>query len=190
MKTGLFFGSFNPIHVGHLIIAQTMLNETDLEEVWFVVSPHSPFKNMHDLLPENNRLKMVELAIAGNDSFKASDVEFEMPKPSYTIDTLEVLSAQHLDREFSIIMGGDNLPTLNKWKRYEDLVSDYNIYVYNRINSSTETINTPKSIIMVDAPLLNISATSIRKDIKEGKSIRYKVTNSVYIYIQKNNFYK
>ena len=190
MKVGLFFGSFNPIHIGHLIIANTMVTNTDLEEVWMVVSPQNPFKKNNSLLHEFDRFEMVSLAIQDNLKLKATDIEFNMPKPSYTIDTLTVLSEKYSQHEFALIIGEDNLASFPKWKNYDKILDYYELYVYPRPNAEkTELSNHPK-IKFIPAPLLDISATFIRNAIKENKSIRYLVTEPVENFIYKGQFYK
>jgi nicotinate-nucleotide adenylyltransferase len=191
-KIGLFFGSFNPVHVGHLIIANHILSDTDLDEVWMVVSPHNPLKEKQTLAPDYDRLKMVELAIGDHTRIKASNVEFILPKPSYTIDTLAYLREKNPNKTYVLIMGGDNISTINKWKNYQELIKHYEIYVYERPGFSTklpEGLNENK-IKIVNAPLLDISATMLRERIKEGRSIRYSVTDEVYEYINIHQLYK
>ena len=191
MKIGLFFGSFNPIHVGHLIIAQTMVEDTDLDRVWFVVSPQNPFKKSASLLAEYDRLHLVRLAIEGNDDLIASDVEFALPRPSYTIDTLAHLRDKHPTQSFALIMGTDNLRTIDKWKNADVLKRDHAIYVYRR-GSHEQAPNQPSGaqVTMVDAPLLHISATLIRERIRSGKSVRYMVPDTVERYIEEMNLYR
>ncbi len=189
MKIGLFFGSFNPIHIGHLIIANTMVMNTDLEEVWMIVSPQNPLKKNNNLLHEFDRYEMVSLAIQDNLKLKVSDVEFHMPKPSYTIDTLTVLSEKHPQHEFVLIIGEDNLAAFSKWKNYDKILEFYKLYVYPRPNAETSELTTHPNVKFISAPLLDISATFIRNAIKENKSIRYLVTEPVENYIYKNQFY-
>lgn len=181
MKIGLFFGSFNPIHVGHLIIAEAILNKTDVDEVWFIVSPQNPFKKQKTLLHEHDRLKMVELAIADHFFFKASDVEFRMPKPSYTIDTLTYLSDKYPQHEFRLIVGGDNLTHFHKWKNHEQILEHYGLYVYPRPGETKEWKH--PNIHLVEAPLMDISATYIRDAIKNGLSVKYLLPEPVEEYI-------
>ncbi len=190
MKIGLFFGSFNPIHVGHLIIANTMAQNTDLNQVWFVVTPRNPFKKNNSLLHEFDRLTMVERAIAENYKLKVSDIEFNLPKPSYTIDTLTVLSEKHPDHEFVLIMGEDNLGQFENWKNFSQILEFYHLYVYGRTNTPEHKFNNHPKVQFIDAPLLDISATYIRKQIEEGKNIKYLVTEPVEDYIYLKNFYK
>lgn len=181
MRIGLFFGSFNPIHIGHLIIANVMQDQTDLDEVWFVVSPQNPFKKQKSLLHEFDRLKMVELAIADHFFFKVSDVEFHMPKPSYTIDTLTYLSDKHPQHEFKLIIGGDNLTHFHKWKNFQQILDNYGLYVYPRPGEN-RSLNHP-NVRMVEAPLMDISATFIRQTIKNGHSVKYLLHPAVEEYI-------
>lgn len=189
MNIGLYFGSFNPIHIGHLIIANHVLNETNLKRIWFVVSPQNPFKINNQLLDETQRLQLVRLGTENDNRIKVSDIEFNLPRPSFTIDTLTHLKEKHPEYIFSIIMGSDSFQNLNKWKNYEMIVKSYFIYVYKRY--SFEITNTLGANLMeLDAPLIEISATQIRKLIKEGKSIRYLVPESVREEIEIRKFYK
>jgi nicotinate-nucleotide adenylyltransferase len=184
----LYFGSFNPIHVGHLIIADTLYDRSDLDEVWFVVSPQNPLKKRQSLAHEHDRLRMVELAIEGNFHFRASDVEFRMPRPSYTIDTLTYLSEQYPQHQFCLFLGSDNLGQLKKWKNYEQILEHYKILVYPR-PGDPKLLEHP-SIQVIDAPLLDISATFIRKSIQESKSVRYLLPESVSHYIRDKKLYQ
>jgi nicotinate-nucleotide adenylyltransferase len=188
LKIGLYFGSFNPIHVGHLIIADTLYDRSDLDEVWFVVSPQNPLKKRQSLAHEHDRLRMVELAIEGNFHFRASDVEFRMPRPSYTIDTLTYLSEQYPQHQFCLFLGSDNLGQLKKWKNYEQILEHYKILVYPRPGES-KFLEHP-SIQVIEAPLLDISATFIRKSIQESKSVRYLLPESVSDYIRDKKLYQ
>ena len=183
MKVGLYFGSFNPIHHGHLILAQTALNETDLDYVWLVVSPQNPFKQKKNLLGEVDRLRMVELALEGNDRIQASNVEFSLPRPSYTIDTLTHLADRYRTYEFSLIMGSDNLVHLHKWKNYQSILKYYRIFVYPRHPKTPTEFDQHRSVKFFEAPLLNISATYIRQLVQAQKSIRYLVPDAVEQYI-------
>ena len=190
MKIGLFFGSFNPIHTGHLILAETALSDTELDYVWFVVSPQNPFKQKKNLLSEVDRLRMAELAVEDNDRLRASNVEFFLPKPSYTIDTLIHLTDKYRSYEFAIIMGQDNLQHFHKWKNHEAIVKHYPIYVYPRIASEPSPFDAHPMIHFFQAPLLNISATYIRQRIKSGHSIRYLVPDTVNEYISQQGIYR
>jgi nicotinate-nucleotide adenylyltransferase len=189
MKIGLYFGSFNPIHIGHLIIAQHMLDHCQLNQVWFVVSPHNPLKESKSLLNENNRLHLVRLAIEEQHKFRASSVEFTMPRPSYTIDTLTYLSDKYPKHEFSIIMGSDSLENFPKWKNYEQILKYYPILVYNRPNTKPDKALLDK-VQIINAPLLDISATYIRNKIANKQSILYLVPKEVMVYIEQNGYYK
>lgn len=189
-KTGLFFGSFNPVHVGHMIIANYMLTHTDLDEVWLVVSPQNPFKKAGSLARDHDRLHLVKLAIGDTPGLRASNVEFDMPKPSYTIDTLAVLREKHPNRAFSLIMGGDNLPTLPKWKNADILLRDYDIKVYNRPGYDAGELADHARVSLYDAPLMHLSATYIRKSIKEGHSIRYLVPDAVARELEAGGMYR
>lgn len=189
MKFGLFFGSFNPIHVGHLIIVNHILNETDIEKAWFVVSPQNPFKTEAALLNEYHRLHLVKTAIENDNRIWASDIEFGLPKPSYTSSTLAYLREKHPEHEFCIIMGSDSFQNLSKWKNAEAIINNYDIYAYLRPGYDIDnSINA--RLHVVNAPLLQISATQIRKSIKEGKSIRYMVPETVKEEIEKGGYYK
>lgn len=188
MKVGLYFGSFNPIHHGHLIIANFIANNTDLDQVWFVVSPQNPFKISAALLNEYHRLHLVRLAIEGEEKLKAVDIEFYLPKPSYTVDTLAYLEEKYPKHHFSIIMGGDSFQNLPKWKNAEIIMNRYSILVYNRPGFDIST--NQENIAVLDAPLLQLSATEIRRTIKNGKSIRYLVPDAVKEEIERNGYYR
>ena len=192
MKTGLYFGSFNPIHIGHLAIANYMLEFTDLSELWFVVSPHNPLKKKSTLLDDRQRLEMVRLALGDDQRFRVSDIEFKLPQPSFTIDTLAYLEEKFPEREFALIMGSDNLKTLHKWKNIESILNNYQIFVYPRPNYSEgeQTIKGPNKITITKAPLMEISSVFIRKSIKEGKDVQYFLPEKVYRYIREMHFYK
>ena len=178
MKVGLYFGSFNPIHIGHLVIASHILNETNLQKVWFVVSPQNPFKKSLTLLNEFDRLHLVQLAIAEDDRLKAVDIEFTLPKPSYTATTLTYLAEKHPSYEFEIIMGSDSFQNLGSWHNAAFIIRNYKINVYNRPGFAVEDTLGAQVHIM-NAPLLEISATHIRQLLKSGKSIRYLVPHKV-----------
>lgn len=191
MRIGLFFGSFNPIHIGHLVIADVMATHTDLDQVWFVVSPQNPFKSSRSLLHEFDRLKMVELAIADNYKLKAVDVEFHMPRPSYTADTLAYLSDKHPDHDYRLIIGEDNLVHFHKWKNYQSILDHYGLYVYPRPDVNKEKIKVShESIRYISSPMLDISATFIRNAIKNQHSVRYLLHESVIGYIDQKKFYQ
>lgn len=189
MKIGLYFGSFNPVHVAHLIIANHILNETDMDKIWFVLSPQNPFKSQSNLLNEYHRLHLVKVATENDNRIKASDIEFNLPKPSYTITTLTYLKEKNPEHEFCIIMGSDSFQNFHKWKNNEVIVKEYDIYVYMRPEFKiTNHVNAKLHI--VDAPLLQLSATQIRQNVKEGKSIRYLVPENVREEIEKGGYYK
>ena len=178
-RIGLFFGSFNPVHIGHMIIANHIANETDLDQVWMVVSPQNPFKDKKTLAKDRDRYNLVHLAIGDNPKLSVSDIEFGLPKPSYTIDTLAYLHEKYPEKEFSLIMGGDNVPTLHKWKNGDLLMEKYRIYVYQRPGYDLGPLAEHGNIHPVDAPMLDISSTYIRQLIKEKKSIQYLVPEPV-----------
>jgi len=195
-RIGLYFGTFNPIHVGHLIIANHVVENTPLDEVWFVVSPHNPHKKKASLLADHHRLNLVKEAIEDNDKLRASDVEFKLPQPSYTATTLVYLQEQYPEKEFSLIMGEDNLRSLHKWRNYEEIIKNHKIIVYPRNKTIQEeklvpaTVKSAQIAVLKDAPFMDLSASFIRKAIKEEKSIRYLVAEPVEKYIDEMNFYK
>jgi nicotinate-nucleotide adenylyltransferase len=189
LKIGLFFGSFNPIHIGHLIIANVMAETTDLKKVWMVVSPQNPFKPAKGLLHEFDRFDMVRAAVYDHFKIEASDVEFHLPKPSYTIHTLVHLREKHPDKEFKVIMGEDNLINFAKWKNHERILEDYGLYVYPRPHAQPSELKTHPNVKMVDAPMLDISATFIRKCIRNNQSVRYLVPDPVEEMIRTRGFY-
>ena len=189
-KIGLFFGSFNPIHTGHLIIANIMAENTDLHKVWFVVSPQNPLKPSKGLLHEFDRYDMVKAAIADHYNLEVSDVEFHLPKPSYTIHTLAYLKEKHPTKEFKVIVGGDNLENFSKWKNHEEILNQHGLYVYKRPGVTNTPLERHTNVHIVDAPLLDISATYIRNCIRQNKSIRYLVPEPVEQLIRQKNFYR
>lgn len=189
MKIGLYFGSFNPVHNGHLIIASYVANHTDIQQVWLVVSPQNPLKPSSVLLNEYNRLHLVQVATEDNPQLRASEVEFKLPKPSFTIDTLTYLEEKYPHHEFLIIMGSDSFQNLPKWKNYKLLLEKYPIIIYQRPGKEVTGI-LPLNTAIIKAPLLEISATAIRRDIKEGKSIRYLVPEKVREEIELSGYYK
>ncbi|NLR92857.1 nicotinate (nicotinamide) nucleotide adenylyltransferase [Flammeovirga agarivorans] len=189
-KTGLFFGSFNPIHVGHLILANAMVQSGEVDEVWFVVSPQNPFKKRSSLLHEFDRLDMVNAAIQNNFNFKASDIEFRMPKPSYTVDTLVYLSEKNPMHNFKLIVGEDNLAGFKKWKNHEVILNDYGLLVYPRPKSKPSDLKDHPHVKLIEAPMVDISATYIRNAIKENKDIRYLVPEGVRELITSKHFYQ
>jgi len=186
---GLYFGSFNPVHVGHMIIANYMVNNTDLDALWMVLSPQNPLKNKKTLANDYDRLHLLNLAVEDNNALKSSNIEFGLPKPSYTIDTMTYLDEKHPDYSFSLIMGGDNLATLHKWKNYELLIDKYPIWVYRRPTYDVPQLAQHPNISVLEAPLLQISSSYIRNLIKEKKSIRYLVPDKVYDYLSNNSIY-
>ncbi len=190
-RIGIFSGSFNPIHTGHLILANYICEFTDLDEVWFVVTPHNPLKEAGELLDDNIRLEMARLALEKFDRVKASDVEFYMPRPSYTIDTLTRLTSVHPDKEFILIIGGDNWKQFPRWKEYDRLTSDYRIFVYPRTG---EEVVIPErlrgSVRLVEAPIVEISSTFIRESIQNGKNMRAFLPPEVYDFIVRNGLYR
>lgn len=189
-QIGLYFGSFNPVHVGHLIIAQNMVDNTDIDEVWFVLTPQNPHKKKKSLLADHHRLALLRIATEDNSSFRVSDVEFNLPQPSYTIHSLEFLNEKYRNHNFAIIMGGDNLKTFHKWKNYKQILKHYKIYVYPR-NTEYEKPNFDYGEIeIVKSPLIEISASLIRQNIKEGKSVRYLLPEKVFNYVDEMFFYK
>lgn len=189
-KTGLFFGSFNPVHVGHMIIANFMATQTDLDEVWMVVSPQNPLKSKASLASDYDRLHLVQLAIGDHPKLRASNIEFQLPQPSYTIDTLTYLREKYPDREFVLIMGGDNLATLRKWKNYEVILRDYAIYVYKRPNYPLGDLENHTSVHLFEAPMMHISASYIRKCIKNGHSVAFLVPDTVHKSLEESSLYK
>jgi nicotinate-nucleotide adenylyltransferase len=197
MKIGLFFGSFNPIHVGHMVLANYMLSFTDLDQIWFIVSPHNPLKQKSTLLDANQRLHMVNLAIGDKTNLKASNIEFKLPQPSYTINTLVHLKEKYPKNEFVLLMGADNLQNFHKWKNYEEILKYHELYVYPRVQGP-DTSPAPlergevrlTNIKLVNAPIIEISSTFIREAIKEKKDISYFIPPEVLNYIEEMHFYK
>lgn len=190
MKIGLFFGSFNPIHNGHLIIANYICETTDLERVWLVVSPQNPLKPKETLLRDYDRLHLINLAIEDNKNLKASSIEFKLPRPSYTIDTLTHLHEKFPQHQFSLIMGSDNLTSLHKWKNYEILLDKYEIWVYKRRGYENNLYKDRANITVLEFPFLDISATFIRENIKSGISMQYFLPEAVWKYINESSLYR
>ena len=192
MKIGLYFGSFNPIHIGHLIIANQLVENSDLDQIWFVVTPHNPFKKKSTLLDNYQRLEMVYLATKDYDTLKESDIEFNLPQPNYTVNTLVHLTEKYPKHDFALIMGEDNLKSFHKWKNYQTILEYHSIYVYPRISEGkvdTQFNNHPK-ITRVDAPIIELSSTMIRKAIKEGKNVKPLLPEHVWAYLDEMNFYR
>jgi nicotinate-nucleotide adenylyltransferase len=188
MNIGLYFGSFNPIHIGHLIIANHIHQHTPIDKLWFVLSPHNPLKESHTLLNEYDRLHLVELAIKENPKFRASNVEFSLPKPSYTIDTLTYLKEKFPLERFSVVMGSDSFQNIKHWKNWEQLVAQYPIIIYKRPGFEVAPLEGAK-LQVLEAPMLDISASFIRKEIKAKKSVQYLLPDAVWKYISENRYY-
>jgi len=189
---GLYFGTFNPIHIGHLAIANHMAENSTLDEIWMVVTPHNPFKKKSTLLDNHHRLEMVRLATEDYPKLKASNIEFDLPQPNYTVNTLAVLEEKYPDYHFNLIMGEDNLKSLHKWKNYKVILERYEIFVYPRISEGVlehQFKNHPQ-ITKVAAPIMEISSTFIRKSIADGKNIRPLLPEAVWDYCDKMNFYR
>ena len=195
MKIGLYFGTFNPIHVGHLIIANHMAEYSDLEQIWMVVTPHNPHKQKNTLLDDYQRLHLVRLATEEYSKIKPSDIEFKLPQPNYTVNTLAHLKDHYPQHEFSLIMGEDNMKSLHKWKNYEYILENHDIYIYPRVTETIEleagsVLQNHPRIHKVDAPIVEISSTFIRENIKNKKNIRPLLSEKVWEYVDHNNFYK
>ena len=192
MKIGLYFGSFNPIHIGHLVIANHIAEYSDLDQVWFVVTPHNPFKKKKTLLDNYQRLEMVYRATKNYPKLKSSDIEFNLPQPNYTINTLVYLQEKHPEFEFSLIMGEDNLKSFHKWKNYQVILENHDIYVYPRFSENkVETqFDGHEKIHAIDAPIMQLSSTFIRKGIKAGKNVQPMLPQHVWEYLDEMNFYK
>jgi nicotinate-nucleotide adenylyltransferase len=191
MNIGLLFGSFNPIHTGHLLIANYMVEYTEVDKIWFVVSPQNPFKINDDLLDENLRLQMIELAIADDERFETCNIEFTLPKPSYTTLTLTTLSQKYPEHQFTPIIGGDNLQSFHLWKDYETILNNYQLFVYRRVGfHENPLLANHKNIKIFEVPLLNISSTYVRETLQAGKSIKYLVPKLVREFIEEKGFYR
>ena len=190
MNIGLYFGSFNPIHHGHLIIANFIVQNTDLQQVWFVVSPHNPLKKSSSLLNEYHRLYLVQVSVEDEPALKASDIEFKLPKPSYTIDTLTYLTEKFPTHQFSVIMGSDSFQNLPEWKNYKQLLSNYPVFVYERPSFNDHPVYENANVTFLQAPLLEISSTYVRKLVRDGRSIRFLVPEKVRIEIEQNGYYR
>jgi nicotinate-nucleotide adenylyltransferase len=192
MKVGLYFGSFNPIHIGHLVIANHMVEHSNLDQVWFVVTPHNPFKKKSSLLDNYQRLEMVYRATKDYDTLSPSDIEFNLPQPNYTINTLVYLEEKFPDYQFCLIMGEDNLKSFHRWKNYEMILKNHDVYVYPRLSEGKiETqFDGHKKIHQVNAPIMELSSTFIRKSIKTGKNVKPMLPEHVWEYLDEMNFYK
>jgi len=190
MKIGLYFGSFNPIHNGHLAIANYMLEFTELEKIWFVVSPQNPFKQKQILLPDYQRLELINIAVGDSLNYYASNIEFNLPKPSYTIDTLTYLYDKYPKKEFVLIMGSDNLINFHKWKNFNEILRHYSIYVYPRPGNTNKELMKHPQIKIVDAPLMEISSSFIRKSIKNNKNVQFFMPQKTYEFIKEMHFYE
>ncbi|GAB1450744.1 nicotinate (nicotinamide) nucleotide adenylyltransferase [Draconibacterium sp.] len=191
LKVGLYFGSYNPIHIGHLAIANYIVEYTDIDQLWFVVSPQNPFKKKENLLEDYHRLELVNQSIENDDRFRASNIEFNLPKPSYTIDTLTYLHERHPGYSFSILMGSDNLESFHKWKNSEIIIENYGVKVYPRPGFDLSKVPDHKNIAIVkDAPLMEISSSFIRNAIKNGKDIRHFMPQKAWEYLDEMNFYR
>lgn len=204
MNIGLYFGTFNPIHIGHLIISNYMADYTDLDQVWLVVSPQNPLKKKSSLLEDYHRLAIVKVAIDDNLKLRASDIEFKMPRPSYTSDTLAYIKDKYQEHQFHLIMGEDNLRTFHKWKNYEYILENHKIYVYPRVLTmqeeeeveeigylpKNELQNHENVVLCDDAPIMKVSSSFIRQAIKDGNDVRYLLTDAVHKYVDEMNFYR
>ena len=189
-RTALFFGSFNPIHVGHLIIANTMVQHEEVDEVWLVVSPQNPLKERATLLADHHRMQMVRRAIDDNYRLRACDIEMHLPIPSYTVVTLAALQEKHPTREFCLIMGSDNLASLHRWRNYEHILAHHRIFVYPRPGSLDCSLASHPSVTMVDVPMMDISSTYIRQQIAAGRDVRYLLSEPVHRYLTEMHFYE
>ncbi|MEI8202613.1 MAG: nicotinate (nicotinamide) nucleotide adenylyltransferase [Bacteroidota bacterium] len=187
---GLFFGSFNPIHAGHLVIANYFLQFSEIEKIWFVVSPQNPLKEKKSLLDEYHRMSLVNEAIWDNPLFKACNIEFSLPKPSYTIHTLVHLQEKNPNKRFILIMGADNLQSLHKWKNFEQILQHFSIYVYPRPGYDGGTFKEHPSVVWLDAPLMEISSSFIREAIAQKKDMKYFLPEKVRVYIEEMHFYE
>ena len=192
MKIGLYFGSFNPIHIGHLVIANHIAEHSDLDQVWFVVTPHNPFKKKSSLLDNYQRLELVYRATKDYDKLKPSDIEFNLPQPNYTVNTLVHLQEKYPSHEFSLIMGEDNLKSFHKWKNYEVILENHDIYVYPRISESKvdTQFSGHERIHVVNAPIMELSSTFIRNAIKTRKNVKPMLPENVWEYLDEMNFYR
>jgi nicotinate-nucleotide adenylyltransferase len=190
MHIGLFFGSFNPVHIGHMALANYMLSFTDMQKVWLVVSPHNPLKNKAQLLNQYNRLHLVNLAINDHPNLRSSAVEFDLPQPSYTVNTLAHLKEKHPDYQFSLIMGQDNLQSFAKWKNYEEILKRFHIYVYPRPDAAASEFDNHPHVHLTEAPVMDISSTFIRRAIKDKKDVSFFMPAKVWQEIDELGYYK
>ncbi len=188
--TGLYFGSFNPIHNGHLMLANYLVENSGLDALWFVISPQNPFKTKESLLPDYQRLELVNRAIEGYKKFSACDIEFSMPKPSYTIDTLTYLKEKYPKREFALIMGTDNLDRLDRWKNYEQIINNHKIIVFPRNGSDGGALHSHPNVKIVDTPIIEVSSTFIRESIRQGRDVRFFMPERVFQYVDEMNFWR
>jgi nicotinate-nucleotide adenylyltransferase len=188
--TGLYFGSFNPIHNGHLMLANYLVENSGLDALWFVISPQNPFKTKESLLPDYQRLELVNRAIEGYKKFSACDIEFSMPKPSYTIDTLTYLKEKYPKREFALIMGTDNLDRLDRWKNYEQIINNHKIIVFPRNGSDGGALRSHPNVKIVDTPIIEVSSTFIRESIRQGRDVRFFMPERVFQYVDEMNFWR
>lgn len=191
LKVGLYFGSYNPIHIGHLAIANYMVEFTDIDQLWFVVSPQNPHKKKNNLLDDYQRLEMVHRAVQNDDRLRASNIEFNLPRPSYTVDTLAYLKDQYPNYDFVILMGSDNLESFHKWKNFEAIIENYGVVVYPRPGFDRSKVQVHKNITIAEgAPLMEISASFIRKAIRQGKDVRHFLPPKTWEYLEQMNFYR
>lgn len=191
MKVGLFFGTYNPVHVGHMVIANYMIEFTDLDQLWMIVTPQNPFKQKESMLKDYDRLHLVKLAIGDDQNIKASDIEFGLPQPNYTSNTLAYLEEKYPDHEFVLIMGADNLRHFNKWKNSEYILQNHELYVYPRIDSEDGgELRDHEQVKMVDAPIMKVSSSFIRQAIHDGKSVMHYMPKDVADYVKEMNLYK
>lgn len=190
MRIGLFFGSFNPVHIGHMALANYMLSFTDLQQIWLVVSPHNPLKDKRQLLNQNDRLHLVNLAIDDHPNIRSSSIEFDLPQPSYTVNTLARLHEKFPEHQFSLIMGQDNLQSFSKWKNYEEILKRFPIYVYPRPNGAVSEFDEHPMVHFTEAPLMEISSTFIRKAIQDKKDVRFFLPAKVWQEVDEMRFYK
>lgn len=192
MNIGLYFGTYNPIHIGHLIIANHIVEHSDLDEIWMVVTPHNPFKKKNTLLENHQRLELVYRATEDFDNIKPSDIEFKLPQPNYTVNTLAYISEKYPTKEFSLIMGEDNLNSFHKWKNYETILENHHIYVYPRISEGkvAHQFHNHSKITRVAAPIMEISSSDVRKHIKNDKNVKPLLPKKVWEYLDEMNFYK